>query len=29
MPRIKGGNMSKVKQAVEKEITKEGLPKEA
>lgn len=26
---LKGGNMSKVKEAVEKEITKEGLPKEA
>ena len=26
---VQGGNMSKVKEAVEKEITKEGLPKEA
>ena len=26
---VQGGNMSKVKESVEKEITKEGLPKEA
>ena len=26
---VQGGNMSKVKESVEKEITKEGLPREA